>query len=126
MRVLVTGSVDWIDPAPLDAALDALLEEHPHMILITGMASGADALARDWARRHGIEVWAEPLDPGHHPMPMHRYNERMLSWSPDLVLACKDQLDLANRPDAGTEHMWRTAVAAGVAVRWLQGGDQAT
>ena len=119
MRVLVAGSVNWTEAVPVETVLDQYLVEYPAMIVITGMAEGVDAIARRWAGRNCVDLWAESLAPGDYPVPMHQYNERMLSWLPDVVVACKPDLDLEQNSNAGTEHMCRIAAAAGVSVRWL-------
>ena len=117
MKVLVTGSTQWVDPEAIESTLDEYRQLHPELIVVTGMADGADQVARDWARKHQVTLLAEPLTAGDYPGPMHRYNERMLSWEPDVVLAFKEDLDLIGRPQAGTEPMCLLAQAADVVVR---------
>lgn len=119
MKVLVTGSTQWVDPNPIESTLNEYYADDPDLILLTGMADGADEIAQSWARRRGIALLAEPLMDGDYPGPMHRYNERMLSWAPDVVLAFKSDLDLEGRPDAGTEHMCLIARSAGIQVRFF-------
>lgn len=129
-RVLVTGSTTWSDRA----AIAQLLEDFAHRRMtngsfrvLTGMADGADEIARTWAEYNGVNLLAEPLEQGRYPGPMHNYNEEMLAVGPELVVAFKEEFDEQwNTPDciAGTEHMCRIAAEAGVPVllngeRWL-------
>ena len=117
-RVLVTGSVRWRDRQMIEHALAEWAANGP-IDVITGMASGADAIARAWAARTGVACRAEPLGEGTYPVPMHAYNERMLSWGPDVVLAFKNKFDTdwaSTDCIAGTEHMCRIAAEAGVLV----------
>lgn len=124
MIVLVTGSVRWASSELIEAELDALLSqvelaEVGDLTVLTGMADGADAIARQWAERNGVSLRAELLGLGIYPEPMHRYNEEMLSQNPDLVLAFKEGIDLVGNPDAGTEHMCRIAEAKGITVKYF-------
>lgn len=133
VRIVVTGSVGWIDRSLLEQVLDdyrARSREHGGSFrIITGMAEGADQIARNWAGANGVTIVAEPLQTGEYPGPMHDYNERMLRWRPDLVLAFKESFgeDWASPACvAGTEHMCRIAMEHNVpvlvnATRWLTG-----
>lgn len=119
-RVAVCGSVGWTGVAAIDVVLDGLLVEHGHLVVLTGMADGADAIARTWAERNGVELIAECLTPGPYPGPMHAYNEWLLNSQVDLVLAFKDRFDPMARPNGyepGTEHLVRRAQERGIEVR---------
>lgn len=62
-RVLVTGSRSWCDPQRIYTELDALLKQHPDLLLVHGAcAQGADAIADRWAIRNGIPVERHPAD----------------------------------------------------------------
>lgn len=118
-RVLVTGSVRWRDRVVIEQALDDIAESRP-IELLTGMAAGADEIARAWAVSSGVSLRAEPLGNGAYPAPMHAYNETMLSWQPHVVLAFKHDFDpnWSNESCvAGTEHMCRIANEEGVPVQ---------
>ena len=129
-QLLVTGSVAWEDSQAIDSVLAEFAErfkgQRRTLRIITGTASGADEIARQWAARHGIEVFAHDLDKGAYPTPMHRYNEEMLQLRPDVVLAFKQHFDEnwhSENCAAGTEHMCRIAVRAGVPV-FLNGNQE--
>ncbi|MFJ8738302.1 bifunctional DNA primase/polymerase [Embleya sp. NPDC127516] len=67
LRVLVTGSRSWDDPAPVRTALSALLEQaRAGLVVVHGACPrGADAHAAAWARDHherGITEEAHPAD----------------------------------------------------------------
>ena len=122
-RVLVAGATTWADRVAIEDALAELAarkaETGGSFRVITGMADGADEVARTWATVNNVNLLAEPLGVGEYPGPMHRYNEQMLQWRPELVLAFKENFDDGWRDEscvAGTEHMCRIAAAAGVPV----------
>ena len=125
MRVAVCGGVGWTDTATLCAELDRLLAVSSgttEMVVLTGMAPGADELARDWAQRNQVELVAECLDAGEYPTPMHDYNEMLIRCQPDIVLAFKDGFDptaLRRGHEPGTEHLVRLARQAQIKVRVL-------
>ena len=119
-RVLVTGSVAYDDWKTINEVLDRFAAPQRaaggSFRILTGMADGADQIARMWARNNKAHLLAEPLKPGEYPEPMHGYNNMMLGWHPELVLAFKDDLDPDwASPDCvrGTEHMCRIAAEAG-------------
>lgn len=122
MRVAVCGSVAWTAPGPIEAALDELLanSDDPALLMVlTGMAEGADEIARTWAADRGVTIFAERLDDGPYPGPMHTYNERLIAMRPDLVLAFKAAFDPSahrcdGRPEPGTEHLVRRAIESGI------------
>lgn len=89
---------------------------HENLKLITGTATGADAIAIEWAKENDIEFFAERLEKGPYPYPMHAYNKRMLEMKPDIILAFKHNLDLENQGWRGTEHMVLLALAADIPV----------
>ena len=55
MRVLVCGGRAYGDRAKLFEVLDAILIEHDIELLIHGGASGADALAAEWAEHRDVQ-----------------------------------------------------------------------
>lgn len=59
MRVLICGSRTWNDPAPIEAVISQL---RPGTVVIEGDAPGADRIAGQLARRHGLEVLTYPAD----------------------------------------------------------------
>ncbi len=124
MRVAVCGSVAWTDRETIIRELDRLLADHSTIAVLTGMADGADAIARDWAIDHDVELVAACLDPGEYPGPMHAYNEWLIELGPDLVVAFKDGADPTARQrghEPGTEHLMRLAAEAGIAVHLIAG-----
>ena len=109
MRVLVCGGRDFNDLVMLFDALDALTPE-PELI-IEGGASGADALARRYAEKRGVELQTFEADwkaYGKAAGPIR--NRKMLNdGKPDLVLAFPG--------GKGTADMVRRARVAGVPVQ---------
>ena len=121
--VLVTGSTLWSNSIMIETLLNQAyrVEEGkttPFRIL-TGMAKGADTVARNWARRNDIQCLAEDI--GRRPSPelVKAYNRKHLAHKPDLVLAFKMNFDPnwhLETCDYGTEHMCRIAAKAGIPV----------
>lgn len=112
MIVAVTGGRGYRDAATVARELDAL---GPLSLLVHGDASGADRLARDWARRRGVQVQPCPAawrdrDGVRDLAAGFKRNQAMLDqWRPALVLAFPG--------GRGTADMVARARRAGVPVR---------
>jgi len=119
MRLLVTGSRDWIDYDRLAWMLDRLEATNRIEVIIHGAARGADALADAWARLHRIDVDPWPAQWTAYPVNErwragHDRNRQMLdNTKPDLVVAFKVGFDWTLKR-GGTENMVRIAKEAGV------------
>lgn len=117
MRVLVTGGRDYRDRDRVFAELDARYRAaRRDFVVIQGGATGADALAREWAYVRGAEGWhlrmlnfpADWTKHGRAAGPLR--NAQMIAEGlPDLVLAFPG--------GRGTADMVRKAMAAGIEVR---------
>lgn len=89
MRVLVCGGRNYSDREAIFSALHDLAEEHGWLTIIEGGASGADSLAREWARLHYHGLVTMPADWREYGIsagPM-RNEQMIISGKPDLVLA---------------------------------------
>lgn len=62
MRVLVFGGRDYADRARLYAELDDLDTKRGQLTIINGGATGADRLAREWAKERGRPCITYPAD----------------------------------------------------------------
>lgn len=97
-RVLVCGGRNFRSPAQIARALDQLHAERKFTALIQGGATGADALAKDWARTkpeiQRFESKAQWELHGRAAGPIR--NARMLEWKPDLVVAFAGGVGTAN------------------------------
>ena len=118
--IIVTGSTTWSDSVMINNLLDQQKSSVDKPIhLLTGTADGADAIARNWALQHQVSCSVEDIGTRPHPQAVQAYNEKMLSWGPDIILAFKEnfdpswQLETCNR---GTEHMCRIAAKSGVPI----------
>lgn len=126
MRVLICGSRDWADYAPVAAVLNGISWEvsgrDEDLTIIEGGARGADACAATWvaadtaAGGHASGLYHEqyPADWGKHGAaagPIR--NQKMLGTGVDLVVAFTEQ-----PPTKGTADMIRRAKAASVPV-WV-------
>lgn len=84
-RVVVTGGRDYAN----EAAVDAVLSLEPIAELAAGDATGADALALAWARKHGIRAFTYVADwkkHGRRAGPI-RNREMLDDFKPDCVIA---------------------------------------
>lgn len=109
MRLIVCGGRDFANAAFLNSVLDRIHAERTVSALMQGGASGADALASQWAKSKGIERYvcrAEWKRYGSSAGPIR--NSRMLEWKPDLVVAFPSIVSV------GTWDMVRQAMAAKV------------
>lgn len=109
MKVLVTGGRDYIDRAEMFSVLNALHQDEDITHVIHGGAMGADSLAGNWARLHGVQevrCLANWQAHGRAAGPIR--NRRMLDLGPDLVLAFPG--------GSGTASMIRIAKEQGVEV----------
>lgn len=95
-RILVTGSRTWDDKDFIWNALDVLLAEFRHVVIVHGACpKGADAIAQGWVRHQlvngsGAQVRAErhPADWQHHGKAAgFRRNAEMVQLGADVCLA---------------------------------------
>lgn len=87
-RVLVTGGRDYTDRGRVFKDLSRIHEKHRDMVLISGMANGADQLAFDYACMFDVDYEgyaAKWRDDGKAAGPLR--NQRMIETKPDLVVA---------------------------------------
>lgn len=115
MRVLVCGGRDYSDTSAVWGSLDALRQRHPPETLwvIQGGATGADALALEWARMQAtriagsVTIYADWKSLGKAAGPIR--NQRLIDeGKPDIVMAFPG--------GKGTADMVRRAKAAGLPV----------
>ena len=55
-RVIVAGGRDFFDYKLLKEKLDCLLSKKENVIIVSGMAKGADSLGERYAREHGLII----------------------------------------------------------------------
>jgi hypothetical protein len=117
MRVLVTGSMHWIDA---DAIRRELAQLPPGSVVLHGDCSGADALAGEIARDLGllVEAWAKNADDyrRYQKAAWKGLNERMLASGGDRLLAFHAELHQPSEA-LGSKHMIELAIQHGVEVR---------
>jgi hypothetical protein len=119
-RVLVTGSREWAELAPVWGPLKDACDTHgtDRIIIVHGGARGADALAAEYASTYGMR--SEP-----HPARWHEFgksagfrrNAEMVALGADLCLAFYKQ----GAGNKGTDHCAKLAEAAGIPVRRITG-----
>lgn len=111
MKVLVTGSRNWLDKEVVETAIARVKPD----IIIEGGARGTDTIAKQYAYKTAIkviEVKAEWNKYGKNAGGIR--NSIMVSMKPDLVLAVSTDLS----KDKGTNDMVRKAIKKGIKV-WL-------
>lgn len=116
-RVIVCGGRDFRDADAVSGVLDAVLAKHPDLVVVQGGADGADRLAFDWAKAHGVPVSTFPANweqLGRRAGPVR--NATMLRVGAAGVVAFPG--------GRGTADMVRQAEAAGVPV-WKPLGGKA-
>lgn len=110
MRLLVCGGRGYSDWYRMEQVLDSILE--PIDALISGGAPGADRLAEDWAKRHGIPIerydadW-DQFDKAAGPM---RNTQMLREGKPDWTIA----FPTLGERNAGTRDMVAKSRRAGV------------
>lgn len=104
VRVLITGSRTWKDHRAIYEALDAVLAEHPGMVLVSGACKdGADAIAEQWAALRGFPE--ERVE--RHPAEWRKYrngagfrrNAEMVSKVAAGPGVCVAAIDLCEKPN---------------------------
>lgn len=87
-RVLVTGGRDYTDRGRVMKDLSRIFDKHRDMVVISGMARGADQHALDFALLYGLdyEGYAAKWNEDGKAAGLLR-NQRMIDTKPDLVVA---------------------------------------
>ncbi|HUW48130.1 MAG TPA: DUF2493 domain-containing protein, partial [Patescibacteria group bacterium] len=62
MKILVCGGRDYFDFVYANQVLSMIHEDHPITCVIHGDASGADTLAKDWAKANDITQVPYPAE----------------------------------------------------------------
>ncbi|MEV3972817.1 SLOG family protein [Streptomyces sp. NPDC050698] len=132
-RVLICGSRRWPWPLVVGAVLDRLLARYgDRLVVIEGSATGADAAACSWCRRHGLDAdrhrchpvdWAAAQRERPHSWRMagpERNTRMLLQERPELVIAFHDHFDPAG---GGTSDMCLRALLSEVPVWLVPGND---
>lgn len=110
LRVLVTGGRNYNDFSAVRRALDAIRKDSGIAQLIHGGATGADAMAAEWADFYGVEAVCVPADwKQHGPAAGPIRNRAMLTYQPDVVVAFPG--------GRGTADMIRQAERAGIRIQ---------
>lgn len=114
MRILVCGGRDFDDEPRLHTTLDKILEESNDILIISGMARGADSMAINWAVKNDLHYEGYPADwkkYGRAAGPIR--NQQMLDEGrPDLVIAFPG--------GTGTRDMIRRTKKAGIEIKEIK------
>lgn len=108
MIVLVCGGRNYSNSDKVDVVLGALNESEPISKLVHGAATGADSLARRWAKSKGIETIGYPARWSEHGRAAGPIRNRQMldEESPDFVVAFPG--------GRGTDNMIKQAEDAGI------------
>lgn len=115
MRLLVTGSREWVDRELMERVLLKLTAGADHVCIVHGAARGADRLSSVVARAHEWSVIAVPADWDRYGRSAGFVRNRFMleQYAPDLVAAFKVGFD-RTLLSGGTEHMVALAIGQGV------------
>lgn len=129
-RVLVFGGRDYADRPKLFRVLDAAVERLGMDFLIHGAATGADALADEWARSRGVDHLAFPAawDDIHRPGAVVRYTKAGKAYDAAAGGIRNQRMIDAGRPEiaigfpggAGTRDMASRVRSAGIPLYEIQ------
>ena len=87
MRILVTGSRDWSHRDVMADALRGFSDGSP-ITIVHGGARGADQMAGEWARKHGLEEEVFPAQWNTHGKRAGFVrNAEMVATQPDVCVA---------------------------------------
>ena len=129
MRVLVTGSRDWLDATRIHGALDMARRDAERrgedMVIIHGdCPTGADAIADQWAQQEGVTAEPHPANWREHGRSAGpKRNQQMVERGAELCLAfigdCSSpRCNRVDRhPSHGATHCAEAAEQAGIPVR---------
>lgn len=109
-RVVVTGGRAYLDDSHVNSVLSLLLKKLGPFVLVHGAASGADLLAKRWARSHVVDAVSYPAlwnVHGNNAGPI-RNGQMLWTEKPKLVVAFPG--------NSGTTDMVRQARQKGVLV----------
>lgn len=119
MRVLVCGSRTFNDQFLFDLAMNGFLDEFEprasELVIISGLAKGADTMAVDWAKKNNVTYEGYPAQwdkYGRAAGPVR--NQQMLDTGVDLVIA------FPKGEAKGTRHMMKIAKEKGVEIRAVE------
>lgn len=120
VRVLICGSRNWFDHAPIRDAINSL---PPPVTVVHGGARGADSIAAEEARRRRA-IFGDEIKIEAHPANWKKHgrkagpirNQEMLASGINQVIAFR-----LPGPSRGTDDLIRRARAAGVPVRVVPG-----
>ncbi len=128
LRILVTGSRDWVDTGRLHDVLYTVAKPGDVTLVHGDCPTGADRLASEWGEAVGWNVEA-------HPAPWKELgkragfqrNEHMVNLGADICVAflmpCRkpEHADQAPHPSHGTDHCKNLAKQAGITVLEVYG-----
>lgn len=111
-RVIVAGSRDFTNYDGLSASLDYLLKNiNDEIVIVCGMARGADRLGEKYAKEHGYKVLYFPADWDIDGKSAGFIRNVKMAENADALVAFWDGKSV------GTKHMIETAQNKGLAVR---------
>lgn len=110
MRILVCGDRNWTCRDTIESVLSEYLNDD--LVVIHGACRGADLIAGDVAKSHGVRVMEFPADWKAHGLSAGpiRNGQMLTEGKPDLVIAFHENL----RASKGTKNMLAQAKEAGV------------
>lgn len=107
MRLIVAGGRDFVDRDRLNSKLDDILRENgDQLVILSGMARGADRFAYDWAKAHNVPCQEYPAQWDTYGKSAGFQRNGQMAKEADALLAFWDG------KSSGTRHMIMLMVAA--------------
>jgi hypothetical protein len=97
-KIIVAGSRTFNDAAWMERVLFAIDDEYEACSIVSGMAEGADMLAYQFCKKHGIKCYEFPADWSQGRSAGYERNLRMANFA-DVLVAFWD------KESEGTHHM---------------------
>lgn len=115
-RVIIAGGRDFNDYALLEQKMDKLLKNQDDIVVVCGMARGADSLGEQYAKSRGYTVYYYPAKWDKYGKSAgYRRNEKMAE-NADALVAFWDG------KSRGTKHMIDIAISHNLNVRVIRYG----
>lgn len=102
-RVIVAGGRDFFNYRLLEEKLDRLLSPKENVVIVSGMAKGADRCGEEYARKHGLQISFFPALWNQHGTRAGFIRNEEMAKNADAVVCFWDG------KSSGTQHMIETA-----------------
>ena len=120
-RVIIAGGRDFCDYALLEQSMDRLLSNiEDNIVVVCGMARGADSLGEQYAKARGFQVCYFPAEWDKYGKSAGYKRNEQMAQNADALVAFWD------RQSRGTKHMINIANRYSLKVRVIRYGQDKT